>query len=363
MLFKKKDNLVGLDIGSKTLKVAELSKVDDGYRLVKFGIKNIATGLIEEDGIKDSNAVAQSIKELYKETNIKESNVAISVGGFSVIVKTITVNKMSDNELQENIAHEAEQYIPFDINDVNLDYQIINEDKHGSDQIEDENSRGSDQDNVLLVAAKKDLIKDYLNVLEIAELNPCIIDVDAFALQNIYEVNYEPKNESIALINIGYKKTSLNIVKNKMSLFMRDVSFGCSQIDDGITAKIKCSADEAEKIRCGKIKSDKLSIKQVKAITMPVIDGWATEIRRALDFFYSTYPDEQIETIMISGGGANISGFKKILAEQTSAEIFILNPFEKIDLESISLDKSFINKNAPQAAICMGLAIRKVGDK
>ncbi len=352
MLFKKKDNLVGLDIGSKTLKVAELSKEDRGYRLVNFGIKNINAGLIEEDGIRNSDAVAQSIKELYKETNIKESNVAISVGGFSVIVKTITVNKMSDDELQGSIAHEAEQYIPFDINDVNLDYQIIDENRHESDQSD-----------VLLVAAKKDLIEDYLNVLKIAELNPCIIDVDAFALQNIYEVNYESKDESIALINIGYKKASLNIVKNKMSLFMRDVSFGCSQIDDGIVAKIECSADEAEKIRCGNLKSNKISIKQIKAITMPVIDGWATEIRRALDFFYSTYPDEQIETIMISGGGANISGFKQVLAEQTSAEVFILNPFEKIDLGSAKINQALINKNAPQAAICMGLAIRKVGDK
>ncbi|MBT4364951.1 MAG: pilus assembly protein PilM, partial [Desulfobacteraceae bacterium] len=157
MLFGKKDHLVGLDIGSRTIKVCEIESTPEGYRLSKFGTRDIDPGLIDEDGIKDHDSVGKAIRKLFKENNVKEQNVAVSVGGYSVIVKKITVQTMSEEQLQETIYHEAEQYIPFDITDINIDFHIIGEGEHNPNQM-----------NVLLVAAKKELVSDYLSILDIA---------------------------------------------------------------------------------------------------------------------------------------------------------------------------------------------------
>ncbi len=351
MLFKSKNNLTGLDIGSRTIKVGEIEESSKGSNLIKFGALDIAPGLIEEDGIKDPQGVADSIRQLFKLYNIKEQNVAISIGGYSVIVKKIIVQSMSEEELQEKIPLEAEQYIPFDISDVNLDFQILGDSEKNPNQM-----------NVLLVAAKKEMINDYLNVLDLAGLNPCIIDVDAFALQNIYEMNNELSDDCVALIDIGANKTSLNILKGDSSVFMRDVSLGCNQINDKIVAQISCSIEEAEEIRCNE-KQEKMPQEELKEIESSIVADWTTEIRRAIDFFYSTYPDDHIKKIVLSGGGANVKEFSKLLSVQTSSEVGIINPFEKFNIDTDKLDESYLNNMGPQAAICMGLAIRRVDDK
>jgi len=351
MLFGKKDHLVGLDIGSRTVKVGEIESSSSGQTLIKFGTLDIAPGIIEEDGIKDPESAADSIRQLFKLYNVKEQNVAISVGGYSVIVKKINVQSKSEDQLQETIHLEAEQYIPFDISDVNLDFQILGGSESNPNQM-----------SVLLVAAKKEMVNDYLNVLELAGLNPCIIDVDAFALQNIYEANYEASDECVALIDIGANKTSLNIMKGGSSVFMRDVSLGCSQINHKIVSHIDCSAEEAEEIKHNE-NQDRIDPEDLNDIVASVVSGWTTEIRRALDFFYSTYQDDQISKIILSGGGANIKEFRKLLSVQTSTDVGIINPFEKLKINESQLDTAYLNKLAPQAAICLGLAIRRVDDK
>ncbi len=351
MLFGKKDHLVGLDIGSRTIKAAEIQRTSDGYKLLRFGAIDIKPGLIEEDGIKQPEDVADHIRQLLKLYNIKEQNVAISIGGYSVIVKKISIQNMAEEELQNTIHLEAEQYIPFDIADVNMDFQILG----ASD-------RNPNQMNVLLVAAKKEMVNDYLVVLEGADLNPCIVDVDAFALQNIFEANYDSSSSCVALIDIGANKTSLNILKENNSVFMRDVSLGCNQICHKIASSAECTIEEAEDIKLNPDQS-KVPPENLKEIISSVISGWSTEIRRALDFFYSTYPDDQIKKIVLSGGGANIKEFRNLLAVQTSSEVKIINPFEKIVIDEKNLEASYLNKMAPQAAICMGLAIRRVDDK
>ena len=184
MLFGKKDHLVGLDIGSRTIKVAEIVENKKGRSIRRFGMTDIAPGLIEDGSINDPETVAESIRQLFKSYNIKEQNVALSIGGYSVIVKKISVQTMEEEKLQESIHFEAEQYIPFDISDVNLDFQILGP-----------NETNPNQMNVFLVAAKKEMVNDYINLVNLAGLNPCIIDVEAFALQNIFELNYDLKDE------------------------------------------------------------------------------------------------------------------------------------------------------------------------
>ncbi|MBC8431916.1 MAG: type IV pilus assembly protein PilM [Desulfobacterales bacterium] len=348
MFFKKKTHLVGLDIGSSAIKAAEVIETKTENVLHNFGMLKIAPGLIEEGTIKDHDAVSAAIRELFSANNIKNKNVAISIGGYSVIVKKISVQTMTEDELQETIHFEAEQYIPFDISDVNLDFQILGE-----------NDQNPNQMNVLLVAAKKEMVSDYIHLIELAGLHTVILDIDSFALQNIFEFNYATEEESVALIDIGASKTSLNILKGYSSVFMRDVSLGCGQINQQIVSLADCSIEEAEKIKLSE-QSAIISAKDLANIVSSVVSDWTTEIRRAIDFFYSTYPDDHISKIILSGGGANITEFRQLLSDEISTEVEIINPFDKFSIESSGLDSSYLEKIAPQAAICMGLAIRKV---
>jgi type IV pilus assembly protein PilM len=352
MAFGKKDHIVGLDIGSRSVKAAEIIETKRGPLLKRFGIVDIAHGAIEEGTIIDAETVAESIKQLFKSYNIKESNVAVSIGGYSVIVKKISVQTMDEEKLQETIHFEAEQYIPFDISDVNLDFQILGESESNPGQM-----------NVFLVAAKKEMVNDYINLVNLAGLNPCIVDVEAFALQNTFEANYDMQSENTALIDIGASKTSLNILKGNSSLFMRDVSLGCGQINQKIMSLIECSFEEAEQLKYGDDKPDRLTSEDLKGIISSVVTDWCTEIRRALDFFYSTYPEDQIKRIILSGGGANIDEFRELLAAEAMAEVESINPFKSFEIDKKNFDDAFIKQIAPQAAISMGLAMRKVDDK
>jgi len=351
MVFGKKSHLIGLDIGSRSIKAGEVVITKKGRTLRRFGMVELADGIIEEGSIKDPEAASASIKELFKEYNFKDQNVAISIGGYSVIVKKITVQTMTDDQLQDTIQFEAEQYIPFDINDVNLDFQILGESENNPNQMA-----------VLLVAAKKEMIDEYINLIRLAGLNPCLIDVDAFALQNIFEFSYEPEEEIVALIDIGASKTSLNILKGTNSVFMRDVSLGCGQINQKIVSLVDCTPEEAEQIKQSD-QSDSISPEDLREIISSVVSDWCSEIRRALDFFYSTEPDEQIDKIVLSGGGANIAEFRSLLAAETSTDVEIVNPFKNFIVDESGLDSSYLELVAPQAAICMGLSLREVDDK
>ncbi|HSM88974.1 MAG TPA: type IV pilus assembly protein PilM, partial [Desulfobacterales bacterium] len=320
-------------------------------KLKRFGMADIPAGTIEDGAISDPDTAAETIRQLFKSSTIKEANVAVSIGGYSVIVKKINVQTMPENQLQETIHFEAEQYIPFDISDVNLDFQILGENENNPNQM-----------SVFLVAAKKEMVNDYINLVTLAGLTPCIIDVEAFALQNIFEANYDIQDENVALIDIGASKTSLNILKGSSSVFMRDVALGCLQINQKIMSLLDCSYEQAELLKFGEA-SDKMSAEELKQIVAAVVTDWCTEIRRALDFFYTNYPDDQIKRIILSGGGANLAEFRQLLASEASTVVETLNPLKKFTVDEKAFDPEFIRQIAPQAAIAMGLAMRKVDDK
>ncbi|MFO7838778.1 MAG: type IV pilus assembly protein PilM [Desulfosalsimonadaceae bacterium] len=351
MLFAPKNQLVGLDIGSRAVKAAEAVETKKGWELKKFGSVDIEPGAIEEGVIKNPDVLSNAIHQLLDLYNIKKKNVAISIGGYSVIVKNISVQKMPEEQLAESLNFEAEQYIPFDINDVNLDFQVLGDNEHNPNQM-----------NVLLVAAKKDMINDYVNLLDSVQLNLCIIDIDAFALQNIYEVNYGEQRENVALIDIGASKTSVNILKGNTSVFLRDVSLGCNQINERIASIANCSLEEADSIRQQEA-PDRISPENLRQVLSSVVNDWCDEIGRALDFFKSTNPDEEMKHIVLSGGGANINEFRDLLAMQTSTDVSMINPFESFSIGNDQLDDAYLQQIAPQAAIAMGLALRKVDDK
>lgn len=342
---------LGLDIGSSSVKLVHLKERKGGYALQAWGSAPLVPEAIVDGALMNSAAIVQAIQELLGQHKVKQKEAAIGVRGHSVIIKKISLPRMTQEELDESIQWEAEQYIPFDISDVNLDFQILGEVENNPSQM-----------SVFLVAAKKEMVNDYINLATLVGLNPCIIDVEAFALQNIFEANYDIQGENVALIDIGASKTSLNILKDNSSVFMRDVALGCIQINQKIMSMLDCSYDQAELIKFGE-PSKKLSADELKQIISAVVTDWCTEIRRALDFFYTNYPNDPIKRIILSGGGANIAEFRQLLASESAAKVETLNPFNGIVVDEKSFDPENLRQIGPQAAIAMGLALRRVDDK
>ncbi len=232
--------IVGLDVGSSSIKAVELKTDGAGIEVAHLGLEPLAPDIVVDSMIVDSGTVSSAISKLFTDNEIKTKNVATAVSGHSVIVKKISLPSMSDQELAETIQKEAAQHIPFDLADVNLDYQILSEDA------------GNPQMDVLLVAVKKDKILNYTNVLSMAGKTPAIVDIDALALQNCYEYNYEPApGQVVALLNLGASVMNINIVKGTTPLFPRDVSVGGHQYTDSLQKELDLSFDDAEVAEAG----------------------------------------------------------------------------------------------------------------
>ena len=352
MMFRKKDHLIGLDIGSSFIKVAELKTTGQGYVLNKFGMARIAPGSIVEGRVANMQGLANDIKSLFKSQKIHEKNVAISTGGHSVVIKTINTTNRPGKELHNTIYAEAEQYIPYDIDDVNIDYQIIGESEFSSEQI-----------SVLLVAVKKDLVAEYIELIHLAGLNPRIIDVDTFALQNAYEIlPYKNAEQITLLVDIGASKMSLNILKANASLMMRDNMSGTNQILEEISNQSGITIEEAEQALNGE-KKGIIDMDTMASICSKVTQSWCSEIFEVVNTFQSGGNNETVEKIVLSGGGVFVDGFKDCLLSELDADVSIINPFEGLIINEKKFPDSFITKVAPQAPIAIGLALRRVDDK
>ncbi|MCK5310653.1 MAG: type IV pilus assembly protein PilM, partial [Desulfobacteraceae bacterium] len=336
------------------IKVAELKRKGKGdeYILKKFGVIPIPPGSIVDGRIEDMKTISEAITTLFKTNKIREKNVAIATGGYSVIIKTINMARATEEELQDQIYAEAEQYIPYDIEEVNIDYQVLGESEFSPEQI-----------SVLLVAVKKDLVAEYIDLIDMAGLNPCIIEVDTFALQNIYERLPNISEDKISmLIDVGVSKTSLNIVRGGSSLMMRDNANGIAQIRDEIAAEAECTEEEADIILADQ-KSDLLSVDEIKEITLGVIDEWCADIYGMVSTFRSKTKDDDVELVFLTGGGALVSGFPEALASELNTSVSILNPFEGIQIDKKRMPKETVNELAPLASVAIGLGLRRVNDK
>lgn len=364
MPIPKKNQLVGLDIGSHAIKLAEIEDTKKGRVLKNFGIIGLPQDAIVEGAIKEMEIVSSAIKTLYRNLKVKNKNVVTSISGYSVIVKKISIQKRGEAELDASIQDEAEQYIPFDINDVNLDYEILSLPGEEADEKKAEGDKGDrGLMDVMLVAAKKDIVEDYVSLLHLTGLNPAILDVDAFALQNVFELSAESISGCYALVNVGAEELGINAIKNGVSIFTRDSSYGGYQINEAIMSKFDVSYEEAEKIKLGGTKIDHKDKGALEEIFSSVISGWVNEIKRALDFLSTTYPDENIEKIVVSGGSCRIPGFQKYLELETEIPVLELNPFGNLQVNDKMFDPKYLTYMAPQAAIAVGLALRSIADK
>lgn len=355
MLFSRSTKLVGLDIGTSSIKVFQLKESGGGFQLVHAAVKPLDPEVIVDGTVMDAERVVSVIQEIFSENKIKTKDVAMSVCGISVIVKKINLPEMTEEELDESIQWEAEQYIPFDIEDVNIDYQILR--PVGED--------GKRQMEVLLVAVKKDKINEYTSLAEEAGLRPVVVDVDAFALENMYEINYElNKNEAVALIDLGAGLMSINVIAEGMPAFTRDISIGGNQFTEAIQKEFGVGFDEAEQVKKGQ-DIEGVTFQDVVPILESVSNDIASEILRSFDFYRATasVSKDQIARVMISGGCTKLKGLREYLAKHLGLEVGIINPFQNVEILEGSFDFEVVQDIAPIAAVGIGLALRRVDDK
>ncbi len=337
-------SLVGLDIGSSCVKAVELKKSKQGYELVNYGLENLAQDTVVDGAIMDAPSVATAITTIFDTKKVKTKNVATSVSGHSVIVKRVTLPFMSEDELFDRIQAEASQHIPFDIADVNLSYQ----------QLEAMDT----QMEVLLVAVKKDKILNHTNVLAQAGKTATVVDIDAFALQNCFEVNYEPDpGQTIALLNIGASVMNINIVRGGTPLFTRDVSVGGNQYTDALQKEMDLSYEDAENLKKGESVSG-VSDEQRSAILRSVSDILTLEIQKTFDFFRATASGENIQRIYVAGGTQGVPGLLDLLREEFAMPVEELFPFRKIIVNPGKHNEDEIRQLAPRLVIAVGLAMR-----
>ena len=354
-MFRRPKSLVGLDIGSSAIKAIELKPAGKAYRVTAFGSEPVPPDSIVDGAIIDGAAVADAIRRLFDGRGIKTRDVAASLSGNAVIVKKITLPVMTEAELSESIYWEAEQYIPFDIQDVNLDYQIL--DIPGAAN----GGKGGTMD-VLLVAAKKEKIADYTGVIAQAGRTAVVVDVDAFALQNAYEVTYgiDP-SAVVVLLNAGASATNINITSGDRSVFTRDISIGGNAYTEALQKELNLPYEQADQLKRG-VPIEHASFEDARPVLRAVSENVMLEIQKTFDFFKATAASDRIDRIMVSGGASRAEGFTEMLTERFEAPVEPFDPFKRVqfDAKRFSADAADV---APTVAVAVGLGLRRVSDR
>jgi len=348
-MFKQvKKNLVGLDIGSSSVKAVELQKKGNSVQLMSLGYENLQPDTIVDGQIMELNNVSNVIANIFNEHTIKTHRVAAGVSGHSVIVKNIVLPQMSEEELQESFSWHAEEHIPFDIADVNLDYQVT---RNSSDAL-----------HVLMAACKSDKIANVIQAIQLAGKQPVIIDIDAFALQNCYELNYQPKSgEVVALLNIGAATMNINILNGARSLFARDASVGGSQYTSLLQKELGLTFEQAESVKRGMPLPEGSEARPIQPIIETVSDILALEVRKTMDFYRATAEEGgQIQKILVAGGGSKLPGLAEYLAKRFEIPVEIFNPFKEIEVDARKFDPEYMREVIPEMAVAVGLALRGV---
>ena len=350
----KSKAVVGLDIGSSSVKAVELKASGKTFKVVAFASEPVPPDSIVDGAIIDGAAVAEAIRRVFENKAFKTKEVAASLSGNAVIVKKINLPVMTEAELAESIYWEAEQYIPFDIQDVNLDYQILDAGT-GAD------SKGTMD--VLLVAAKKEKIADYTGVISQAGRVPIIVDVDAFALQNAYEVNYGLEAGAVVvLLNAGASAININILTGDQSTFTRDISIGGNSYTEAVQKELNLPFDTAEQAKRG-LPVDGVNPDEVIPVLHAMTENVLLEIQKTFDFFKATAASDRIDRIVLSGGASRVDGFEQALQERFNTSVEIFDPFKKIAFDAQKLGITDPEGVSPTAAVAVGLALRRAGDR
>lgn len=339
-------NLIGVDIGSSSIKVCQIRETRKSYTLVGFGYAPLPPQAIVDGQVMDGNTVADTLQQIWATARIRQKEVSLGVSGQSAIIRKITVPMMTSAELEEQIQWEAEQHIPFDIKDVHVDYQVLKR-----------NSETSQMD-LLLVAAKRDQINDYAQLARDARLKPIVCDIDAFSVQNLFELSRGlPPDQTIALINIGANLTSLNIISNGISAFTREIANGGHAISEQVQKQLGIPFELAEAFKCGT--ADVPTPPQVAQIVESSTDGIAAEIQRSLDFFMATSGDGEISRIYLTGGTSKVPSLSTAIERRARVPVEVWAPVERLTIDQKRVNTALLGAHAPQLAVALGLALRK----
>ena len=349
-----KKDLVGLDIGSSAIKVAELEELKKGrgYKLVNFGVEHIPPEAIVDGSILDASLVIEAIQKIFEERKIKTRQVAINVSGSAVTIKRISLPPMSYEELAESINLEAEQYLPFGIDDVNFDFRIMEK------KVVEE---GENMD-VLLVAAKKDKVNDYVSVVSQAGLTPMVVDADVFSLQNCYEINHAVEEVPTVLVDVGASVTNVNIMDGSNSVFWRDLNIGGNKYNEVLQRELQLTEEQAEQVKKGDTSQATGPVEQVVPVINGVNEDVVKEVSRTVDFCRQSTLDKAPEKIVLSGGAARVMNLDKFLSDALKSPVEILNPFAHVYVDPKKFDFEWLAQYVPASSVAVGLATRRVGD-
>ena len=347
-------NLVGVDIGSSSIKVCQIKESRKGYGLLRLGYAPLPAQTIVDGQVMDAGTVIETLGRVFNDAKIKQREVALSVSVQNVIIRKITVPIMTAAELEEQIHWEAEQHIPFDIKDVQVDYQVLRRRPEAS------------QMDLLLVAAKRDHINDYAQLARDARLKPVVVDIDAFTVQNLFEVSRGlPQDATVALLNVGASLSSLNIVAGGVSAFTREIASGGNVITEEIQKQLQVPVDQAEAYKCGGSANPDdparsgMVPQQVMQIVDGVTDSIAAEIQRSLDFFMATSGEGEIARIYVTGGSANLAALARAIERRARVSVETWSPVEKLTIEAKEVNPQLLQVRAAQLSVALGLSLRK----
>lgn len=344
--FLSDNNLVvGVDIGSHAVKVCQLKRTEKGYAVIALGSAVLPEGAVDDGTLIESEIVGKIISNLFSNLKIKNRKVGFSISGYSVIVKKVNLAVMDDKQMEEHIMAEAEQYIPFDIEDVYLDFQSLKS-----------STEKADRTDVMLVAAKKEVVDDYLDMLRSIDLEPVLVDVDGFALENTYECS-GAQVENVALVDIGASKMNINILSKGMSVVARDIVVGSRQLTEQIQGALDIDFDEAEAIKIGQSPAGE-NRQLIEEIFSSTCTQWVLEIKKAIDLYNANNPETPLQRLVLSGGGSKVVGLADFLSHETGLEVELFNPFKRMSANTKKIDADYLDSIGPEMAIATGIAIR-----
>ena len=348
----QKKDIIGVDIGSSSVKLVQLREAKGVYHLASIGIAPLLPESIVDGAIMDSSSVVEVIDDLIKSLKLKTKNIATSISGHSVIIRKIKLPIMTEEEMEASIQWEAEQYIPFEISEVNLDFQILGPDSADPSQM-----------NVILVAAKKDFVNDYVAVFNECGLSPIVLDIDCFAMENAFEANSEIDEQGVvALVNMGSSAMNVNVLKDGVSVFTRDITVGGNMINEEIQKRLGLSSEDAESIKLGGT-VDGVDRSAADEVIADAMESLVQEVQRSLDFFSATASDDNIQTVFITGGVSRNPSVGKLLNERLGVPVEVLNAFSQVVIDEKNFDLEYIDAIGPLMSVAVGLAMRRLGDK
>lgn len=340
-------NLIGVDIGSSAIKVCQIKEGRKGLSLQRCAFVPLPPQTIVDGQVVEPAKVVDALKRAIGQAKIRRRAVALSVSGQSVIIRKISVPLMTAEELSEQISWEAEQHIPFDIKDVQVDYQVLRKRPEDS------------QMDLLLVAAKKDQIHGYAQLARDAKLKPIVVDIDAFTVQNLFEVTRGmPQGQTVALINLGATMSTLNIVTSGVSAFTREIASGGNAITQELQRQLQVPFEYAESLKCGVSPDGRPIPPHLPQLMDPVLDSIAAEIQRSLDFFMATSGEGEIAQVYVTGGTANVLGLVAAVERRVRVPTQAWSPIERFALEA-AVDRAMLQQRQAQFAVALGLALRK----